>query len=197
MIIKRKLYSLLGYRSGLRRTWTKTEIASELGVVNPEKLDIIEVSKGPEGTELNVNNLETSEFHRVLWMGPGRVKEIQKTYSVSQIKKAMLDKVVAKLERNGYEDFNIVSRIPGDAISVTTDLNSLKIYLPKEYEFDQYGIDDFLRGLAGYIRTRTVFDRDIYVMTVLSRLTEDQYCKLLQHIIDEEEFVAIINNEED
>ena len=108
----------------------------------------------------------------------------------------MIDKVVAKLEKNGYEDFDIVSRIPGDSISVTSDLNSLKIYLPKEYEFDQYGIDDFLRSIAGYIRTRTVFDRDIYVMTVLGRLTEDQYCKLLQHIIDEEEFVAIINNEE-
>ena len=77
MIIKRKLFSLLGYRSGLRRTWTKTEIASELGVLNPEKLDIIEVSKGPEGTELNINNLETSEFHRILWMGPGRIKQLK------------------------------------------------------------------------------------------------------------------------
>ena len=83
------------------------------------------------------------------------------------------------------------------------ELKALKEKVKNDYDAklsawaDWYGIDDFLRGLAGYIRTRTVFDRDIYVMTVLSRLTEDQYCKLLQHIIDEEEFVAIINNEED
>ena len=108
----------------------------------------------------------------------------------------MIDKIIAKLEKNGYEDFDVVSKIPADSISVTSDLNSLKIYLPKEYEFDQYGIDDFLRGMAGYLRTRTVLDRDIYVMSVTGRLTEDQYCKLLQYIIDEEEFVAIISNEE-
>ena len=117
----------------------------------------------------------------------------QKLYSVSKV---MIDKIIAKLEKNGYEDFDVVSKIPADSISLTTDLNSLKIYLPKEYEFDQYGIDDFLRGMAGYLRTRTVLDRDIYVMSVTGRLTEDQYCKLLQYIIDEEEFVAIISNEE-
>lgn len=117
----------------------------------------------------------------------------QKLYSVSKV---MIDKIIAKLEKNGYEDFDVVSKIPADSISVTSDLNSLKIYLPKEYEFDQYGIDDFLRGMAGYLRTRTVLDRDIYVMSVTGRLTEDQYCKLLQYIIDEEEFVAIISNEE-
>lgn len=117
----------------------------------------------------------------------------QKLYSRNKV---MIDKIIAKLEKNGYEDFDIVSKIPADSISVTSDLNSLKIYLPKEYEFDQYGIDDFLRGMAGYLRTRTVLDRDIYVMTVTGRLTEDQYCKLLQYIIDEEEFVAIISNEE-
>lgn len=77
MIIKRKLFSLLGYRSGLRRTWTRTEIASEIGVLHPEKLDIVEVSKGPEGTELSIYNPETSESCRLLWMGPGRVKQLQ------------------------------------------------------------------------------------------------------------------------
>ena len=34
-------------------------------------------------------------------------------------------------------------------------------------------------------------------MTVSGKLTEDQYYKLLKFIIDENEFVAIINNEEE
>ena len=75
MIIKRKLYSLLGYRAGFRRTWTKAEIASELGVGNPGILEITEVSKSPEATELEVYNPETTETTRLLWLGPGRCEK--------------------------------------------------------------------------------------------------------------------------
>lgn len=118
----------------------------------------------------------------------------QKNYSKT---KMMIDRVINKLERAGYEDFDVVKKVPGDSISVTAELNALKIYLPKEYEYEQYDIDDFLRSLPGFIRTKTIFDRDIYVMTVSGRLSEDQYYKLLRFIIDENEFVSIINNEEE
>ena len=103
------------------------------------------------------------------------------------------DKISDKLEKKGYNDFDISSKIPLDSISVSSDLGALKIYLPKQYEFEQYRIDDFLRDMAGHFRTRTVFDRNIYIMSVMGKLTEDQYLKLLQYIIDEEEFVTIIN----
>ena len=118
----------------------------------------------------------------------------QKNYSRTSI---MIDRVINKLDRAGYRDYDVVKRVPDDSISVTADLSSLKIYLPKDYEYEQYDIDDFLRALPGFIRTRTVFDGDIYVMTVSGKLTEDQYYKLLKFIIDENEFVAIINNEEE
>lgn len=108
----------------------------------------------------------------------------------------MIDRIVDKLERAGYEDFDVVSRIPGDSISVNANLNALKVYLPKEFEYSQYDIDDFIRAIPGYIRTRTTLDRDIYIMTVTGRINEEQYCKLLKYIIDENSFVAIINDEE-
>ena len=118
----------------------------------------------------------------------------QKLYSITQ--KQMIDRIVDKLERAGYEDFDVVSRIPGDSISVNANLNALKVYLPKEFEYSQYDIDDFIRAIPGYIRTRTTLDRDIYIMTVTGRINEEQYCKLLKYIIDENSFVAIINDEE-
>lgn len=120
---------------------------------------------------------------------------IQRQKLYSTIKKAMIDRVVNKLEKTGYEDFDVVSRIPADSISVNSDLQNLKVYLPKEFEYSQYDIDDFIRALPGYIRTKTVLDRDIYVMTVTGRINEEQYCRLLKYIIDENAFVAIINDE--
>ena len=114
----------------------------------------------------------------------------------SKMNKLMIDKIVAKLDKSGYEDYDVATRIPGDSISVSDSLDALKIYLPKEYEYCQYDIDDFLRSLAGYIRTQTRLDRNIYVMTVSGKLTEDQYCKLLKYIIDETEFVVIVSEEE-
>lgn len=110
--------------------------------------------------------------------------------------KAMIDKITAKLDKAGIDDYDIVSRIPGDTISITADLGNLKIYLPRDFEFSQYDIDDFIRDMVGYLRTRTVLDRNIYVMSVLGgKLTEEQYFKLVKHIIEENEFIAIINDE--
>lgn len=121
----------------------------------------------------------------------------QKLYSTPQQRKAMIDRVVDKLEKAGYEDFEVVKKIPGDSISVGSDLQSLKVYLPKEFEYSQYDIDDFIRALPGYIRTKTVLERDIYVMSVtMGKINEEQYIRLLKYIIDENAFVAIISDEE-
>ena len=110
--------------------------------------------------------------------------------------KAMIDKITAKLDKAGIDDYDIVSRIPGDTISITADLGNLKIYLPRDFEFSQYDIDDFIRDMVGYLRTKTILDRNIYVMSVLGgKLTEEQYFKLVKHIIEENEFIAIINDE--
>lgn len=118
----------------------------------------------------------------------------QKLYSTTR--KMMIDRIVNKLERTGYEDFDVVSKIPADSISVNSDLQALKVYLPKEFEYSQYDIDDFIRALPGYIRTKTVLDRDIYVMSVTGKINEEQYCRLLKFIIDENAFVAIVNDED-
>ena len=106
----------------------------------------------------------------------------------------MIEKVVEKLDKAGVEDYEIVKKIPIDVISVTLDLNSVKIYIPRDYEYSQYDIDDFIRDLIPYARTRTVYDRNIYVMTVSTSMKVEQFCKLVQFIADEWEFCSIIMN---
>ena len=50
--------------------------------------------------------------------------------------------------------------------------------------------------MSGAFRTKTVPDGDIYVMTVYGgRLNEIQYFKLLKYIIEENEFVTILEND--
>lgn len=118
--------------------------------------------------------------------------EQQKLYSNNQ---GMIDRITKKLDSAGLDDYDVATRIPEDSISITSDLANLKIYLPREYEYSQYDIDDFIRGL-GMFRTKTVPDGDIYVMTVSGgRLNETQYFKLLKYIIEENEFITILEED--
>ncbi len=117
----------------------------------------------------------------------------QRSFSGNQ---QMIDRITKKLDNAGLDDYDVASKISKDSISITSDLGNLKLYLPYEYEYSQYDIDDFIRGMSGVFRTKTVPDGDIYVMTVYGgRLNEIQYFKLLKYIIEENEFVTILEND--
>lgn len=109
--------------------------------------------------------------------------------------KDMVSKLVARLEHDGIEDFDVSDKIPKDSISVNADLNNLLVYIPFDLEYSQYGIDDFIRSMVPYLRTSTTLDRDIYKMKLSGKLTEAQYVKLIKYIIEEEEYCVIINDE--
>ena len=107
----------------------------------------------------------------------------------------MINRITEKLDRDGVQDYEISSRIPKDVASITTDLGDLKIYLPLDFEYNQYDIDNFIRNNFGsYIRTTTKQDRDIYIMTLSTRLNENQYYKLIKFIIELTEFITILDN---
>ena len=117
----------------------------------------------------------------------------QRLYSRNRI---MIDRITKKLDNAGLDDYDVDSRIPGDSISISSDLGNLKLYIPHNIEYFKYDLDDFIRGLSGVLRTKTSLDGDVYVMSVYGgRLTEDQYFKLLRYIIEEEEFVTILEEE--
>lgn len=109
--------------------------------------------------------------------------------------KDMINKLVAKLEHDGVEDFDVSDKIPKDSISINADLGNLLIYIPMDLEYSQYGIDDFIRSMVPYLRTSTILERDIYKMKLSGKLTEQQYIKLVKYIIDEEEYCVILNDE--
>lgn len=102
-------------------------------------------------------------------------------------------KIGERLEKEHYQDFDISTRIPNDSISITANLGSVEIYIPEEFEYSQYEIDDFLRNLVPFIRTSIDQDRNMYIMTLSKPLTEDQYFKLVKYIIDANEFCVIID----
>ena len=106
----------------------------------------------------------------------------------------MIEDIIKQLDKIDVDDYEVSSRIPLDSISITTDLKSIKIYIPRDFEYSQYDIDDFIRSLSAHARTKTIYDRNIYVMTISSYLSLTQYCKLIKYISDEWEFCTIINN---
>lgn len=107
-----------------------------------------------------------------------------------------LERVVGNLDRSGIDDYDISNSIPGDYISITSDPMNTKIYVPVDLEYSQYDIEDFIRSTAPFIRTKTAFDRDVFIMSLTGKLTDAQYIKIVKFIIENEEFCVIIDEDE-
>lgn len=104
----------------------------------------------------------------------------------------MIEDITKQLDKIGVDDYEVSKKIPLDVISIASDLKQTKIYIPREFEYSQYDIDDFIRSMIPYTRTKTVYDRNIYVMTVTTSLSLAQYCKLVKYIAEEWDFCTIV-----
>ena len=109
--------------------------------------------------------------------------------------KIVADKISQKLDRDGIEDYDVSEKISDDCISITSDLKNVEVYIPLDLEYSQYPIDDILRKIAPYLRSTTTLERNIYVMKVSGRMTEDQYYKFVKGIIKSEEFINILEKD--
>ena len=107
----------------------------------------------------------------------------------------MVNNITSKLDREGVDDYEVSDTIPTDSISITSDLKDTKIYIPTDFEYSQFEIDDYIRSMVSYMRPTITFDRNIYVMKLSGRLSEAQYYKLVKYIATEHEFCVIINKE--
>ena len=107
----------------------------------------------------------------------------------------VIQELTQKLEKEKEYDYSVENKIPKDSISVTADLGNLEIYIPKDFEYSQYEIDDFLRELVPYAYSDTRMETGgVYHMTIKgARLTPGQYYKLLKFIIKEGEFCVILD----
>ena len=106
----------------------------------------------------------------------------------------MIEKLVDKLEKNRLEDFEVSDRIPKDVISVTTDLKDIRIYIPTDLDYAQYEIDDEIRRNAKFLRTKTVLDRNMYIMTLIGgTLTLSQLYNVIKYIIEELGFCTLLD----
>lgn len=104
----------------------------------------------------------------------------------------MIDKLVDKLDKAGVYDYEIVDRIQKDVISINSDLNNIRIYIPLEFEYSQFDIDDYVRDIVPFSRPVTTLDRNIYIMKIPTKLDFNQYFKLIKFIVENEEFCSII-----
>ena len=113
----------------------------------------------------------------------------EKTYS--SMNKNNVKEIVEKLEKDRVTDFEVREYISDNEISINTDLDNIEIYLPKEADFAQFDIEDFISDMLPYSSINTVQERKVVVMKVRGRMRKDQYLKLVKFIIDEEGFLII------
>lgn len=105
----------------------------------------------------------------------------------------MLPKLVERLESEGIEDFEVSSKVGTDEISIGGDLGSLKFYIPRDLDYFQYELDDFIRLQAKFVRTQTGMERNIYVMKLQGSLTLSQLVKVVKYIIEEQGYCIILD----
>ena len=79
-------------------------------------------------------------------------------------------------------------------ISISGNLGNLELWIPEEYEFSQYSIDDFIREMLPFAYTNVKQESNLFKMSIKGKLTQNQYNKLLRHIIKEAEFVVLVDN---
>jgi len=106
----------------------------------------------------------------------------------------LIGKLTDKLEKDDIEEYEVDDSIPSDSISIKCDLNHPEIYLPKDFEYSQYDIEDFIRSMVPYMRVNIELDRNIYRLSLNGRLNENQFYKLIKHIIEENEFCTLLEN---
>ena len=107
----------------------------------------------------------------------------------------VIQEITQRLEKEKEYDYSVETKIPKDCISVTADLGNLEIYIPRDFEFSQYNIDDFLREILPYAYSDTRMEAGgVTKMTIKgARLTTAQYYKLVKFIIKEGEFCVILD----
>jgi len=110
----------------------------------------------------------------------------------SAMENQVILKLKEKLEKEKEIDWEVSDYIPNDSISVTANLSSIKIYVPEEFEYSQYDIDDFIRTEFKYIRTNVSYDRNILVMKLNGALTQVQFEKLVKYIIKSQGYCTLL-----
>lgn len=115
----------------------------------------------------------------------------QKEYTNSS---DVIRKATESLEKERTYDYEVSDKISKDFISISGNLGNLEIWIPEEFEFSQYSIDDFIREMLPFAYTNVRQESGIYKMSVKGKLTQTQYTKLLRHIIKEAEFIVLVDN---
>lgn len=115
----------------------------------------------------------------------------QKEYANSS---DVIRKATEALEKERTYDFEVSDKISKDFISISGNLGNLELWIPEEYEFSQYSIDDFIREMLPFAYTNVKQESNLFKMSIKGKLTQNQYNKLLRHIIKEAEFVVLVDN---
>lgn len=105
----------------------------------------------------------------------------------------MIPKLVERLKNEGVEDFEVSQKVGTDEISIAGDLGSLKFYIPRDLDYFQYELDDYIRLQAKFVRTQTNMERNIYVMKLQGSLTLSQLVKVVKYIIEEQGYCIILD----
>lgn len=122
-----------------------------------------------------------------------------KIFSVNNNIGKVITQITAKLDKEDITDYEVSDSVSSDSISIYPDLDRLKIYLPDEFEYEQFDLDSFIRKIAPSVRVVTKLDRNILLMELKGKITIDKLEKIIRYIIDQTDcnFCTLINDEDE
>ncbi len=122
-----------------------------------------------------------------------------KIFSVNNNIGKVITQITAKLDKEDITDYEVSDSASSDSISIYPDLDRLKIYLPDEFEYEQFDLDSFIRKIAPSVRVVTKLDRNILLMELKGKITIDKLEKIIRYIIDQTDcnFCTLINDEDE
>lgn len=122
-----------------------------------------------------------------------------KIFSVNNNIGKVITQITAKLDKEDITDYEVSDSASSGSISIYPDLDRLKIYLPDEFEYEQFDLDSFIRKIAPSVRVVTKLDRNILLMELKGKITIDKLEKIIRYIIDQTDcnFCTLINDEDE
>ena len=102
-----------------------------------------------------------------------------------------IKKLVDTLDDKRIYDYGVDNIIPSNSISVNYNPSDLVINVPNSIEYIQDDIDDYVRTINPGFRIVPTKDRNITRLRVKGKLTQSQSVRLIQKLIELDDYVVI------
>lgn len=105
----------------------------------------------------------------------------------------MINEIEKELKRTREDNFEVTDIIPSDVCSIEVDdLGKVSIYVPGDFDYFRFDVEDFIRREYQYQVIDSVFERDVFILRPRFPMKTKEVLNIIRYIIKESDFCSII-----